>query len=286
MKCRTLFLICSCFLLLSACNAPKGDVKEVYDSDGKTLLQRIEMDGKTKHGWFQEFTSKGKLKARQFFIHDTLHDTTQLFYPDGRIKTIQVYNKGLKTGCWKEYNKEGGLVSEINFKDGVLHGNSKEYTYRTGKLLTNITYKEGQKDGVEEVYYANGQLKSRCRYDQGRPVPGIEEFTEKGKLIKNSIDVTTRVKNEMLLAERVIYFFKCATSLTELRAYECLPVIEGKGVEGFRKLELTEDGFRYEVPVPQGGHVMTTLNVAFMAKSVLGNTYIKVMQVPIAYDNL
>ncbi len=286
MKLGGFFSIGACVLMLNACNSSKGDVKEVYYDDGKTLQQRIHLDGKTKHGWFEEFTVKGQLKARQFFVHDTLHDTTQLYYPDGKLKTLQVYNMGLKSGCWKEYNKEGGLVSEINFKQGVLDGTSKEYTYRTGKLLTSITYKEGQKDGVEELYYANGQLMSRCRYDQGRPVPGIEEYTETGKPIENAIEVTTHTKNEMLLAERVLYYFKCTTSLKELRAYECLPVIEGKGVEGFRKLEETPNGFTYMVSVPKGGHVMSTLNIAFMAKSVLGNTYIKVIEVPIAYDNL
>lgn len=287
MNMKWLFNFLSLILLWYSCTTNhSSDVKIVYFEDQKTIMQRIEKDDTLKHGKFEEFYKNGQLKAIQYFVHDTLHDTTKIFHPSGQLKTMQVYQMGKRTGCWKEFSKDGQLISEINFKDDFLDGVSKEFTYRTGKLLTLVEYTEGQKNGMEEKYYANGQLMSRCVFDKGRPVPGIEEFTEQGKPIINNIEITTEIKNEMLLAERITYYFKCQTDLSHVRAYECLPVTAGKGIDGFRKLASNEKGFVYEVTVKNGSHVMSDLNIAFMADSKLGNTFIKVIVIPIAYENL
>jgi len=287
MNVKLLFGFFAALVCWAGCNSGSTkDVKIVYFKGENIIMQRIEKDGEFKHGKFEEFYKDGQIKAIQHYVHDTLNDTTKIFHANGQLQTLQIFQKGKRTGCWREFSKEGQIISEINFKDDMLDGVSKEFTYRTGKLLTLVEYKEGQKNGVEELYYANGQLKSRCRYDKGRPVPGIEEFTDRGQRIENNIEITTEIKNEMLLAERVMYYFKCKTDLPNLRAYECLPITEGKGVEGFRKLESNEKGFIYEVIVKSGSHVMTDLNIAFMADSKLGHTYIKVVSIPIAYDNM
>lgn len=259
--------------------------KIVYFDDGKTVRQTIGYKDGKRHGYTREFYRNGVLKARQFYVNDSLDDTSAIYYPDGKLQSLQVYKNKRKHGCWKEYNKEGKLYSEIFFKNGFLDSTSSNYTYRTGRLLTRVTYKRGRKNGLEERYYANGKPLSRMQYDDGRPCPGLKEWADNGKEIRNDFAVSVREKNELTLNGTVTYFLDPAGYRQSDEAYTILPPEPGKGVSSFKQLEHTATGYKLVYSIPKGDHILTKEYIAILRKTSMGNTFIKLVTLNVAIDN-
>lgn len=68
-----------------------------------------------------------------------------------RERINRLDNKGLKQGEWKEFYPNGGIKSEKTFKDDMMHGYYKEYDNR-GKLTLTMLYENGSivKSKVED----------------------------------------------------------------------------------------------------------------------------------------
>ena len=84
-------------------------------------------------------------------------------------------------GVRKTYRKDGSLLSEANYKEGVLHGVSKNY-YDNGKVQNLITFKEGVKDGLVQTYYKDGVLNRETTYKNGKMDGYQKKFFKDGKL--------------------------------------------------------------------------------------------------------
>ena len=72
-------------------------------------------------------------------------------YLVSREKINRTDNKGLKQGEWKEFYPNGGIKIEKTFKDDLLHGYYKEYDNH-GKLILTMLYDNGSivKSRVED----------------------------------------------------------------------------------------------------------------------------------------
>jgi hypothetical protein len=103
--------------------------------------------------------------------------------------------------------KEGALVSEEPFVNGRIHGVAKHY-YTNGTLRTSIEYKEAKRNGIMVSYYETGEkhgdipylngkihgtrhnykkdgsLTMVCTFENGKPVPPLEEYDALGKKLK------------------------------------------------------------------------------------------------------
>jgi antitoxin component YwqK of YwqJK toxin-antitoxin module len=85
-------------------------------------------------------------------------------YADGKLKAIEYYDNGKPELIWKYYSR-GGVVKEVEFKNGLKDGICKT-TGPKGVLETGF-YKEGVKSGIWIQYYQSGNVKSTSEY-QGR----------------------------------------------------------------------------------------------------------------------
>lgn len=68
-----------------------------------------------------------------------------------------------KDGHWKEFNKQGILISEGAYAGGLRNGLWKLY-YETGELVIEETYINGKMHGAFKSYYKNGSLISEGQY--------------------------------------------------------------------------------------------------------------------------
>jgi hypothetical protein len=106
--------------------------------------------------------------------------------------------------------KEGTLTSEETFVNGKIHGVAKYY-YRNGNIRTTIEYKEARRNGIATSYYETGEkhgdtpyldgkingIKHNykkdgsptmvCSYENGKPVPPLEEYDAVGEKIKQPV---------------------------------------------------------------------------------------------------
>lgn len=247
----------------------------MYYEDGKHVHQKINYRNGLKNGPAFEFFENGNIKAKRFYVNDTLNDSSLIYYKDGKLKSAQFYLNKLKHGCWREYNKEGHLYSEIYFKKGLLDSTSTEYTYRTGRVLTRVTYKDGLKHGLEELYYSNGKPKSKVYYNYGLPCYGTEEWLDNGKPINNDFKINIRENDQVALQNKLMYLITLENPQDDDEVYRINQ--EGAGHEvgsGFPLLK-TEHGFVLEFDIPKHGFVMENVVLAAYRKTAFKNTFIK-----------
>ncbi len=66
----------------------------------------------------------------------------------------------------KVYWDSGKLQSEVHYKEGQMHGRAIWY-YENGNVQQELTYNQGNIDGEMKRYYSNGNLESVSYYNKG-----------------------------------------------------------------------------------------------------------------------
>ena len=105
------------------------------------------------------------------------------FTIEGALESEGEMDGKKRIGLWKYYQDKGKkLLSEENYKNGVLNGESVTY-YKNGKIAERLFYKNGKLDGSTERHAANGILLNNLSYKDGK-LNGLAKYYDiKGKLI-------------------------------------------------------------------------------------------------------
>jgi len=156
----------------------------LYDQVGDTTDKISYLFGK-KNGYYYKYEkdpSKGLyIWSKELFAGDKKEGTAYIYFPDGKIKQIYVYNSGKKEGLSKEYDKNGNIITlfeynndflisreRINRTDnkGLKQGEWKEF-YPGGTIKTEETFKDDQLHGYYKEYDKKGTLVLTMLYDNG-----------------------------------------------------------------------------------------------------------------------
>jgi antitoxin component YwqK of YwqJK toxin-antitoxin module len=183
-----------------------------YDQAGDTLEKINYIVGK-KNGWYYKYKKNPPygtyLWSKELFAGDKKEGTAFIYYPDGKIQQTIAYNGGKKEGLSKEFDKNGNIVTLLEYsKDflvsrerinkidskGLKQGDWKEF-YQNGVLKSEKTYKDDMLHGYFKEYDTRGTLVLTMLYENGAIVksrvedePDIEivnKHDSDGKLIYN-----------------------------------------------------------------------------------------------------
>ena len=130
-----------------------------------------------------------------------------IYFGDGKIQQTYSYNSGKKEGLSKEYDKDGNIITLLEYnndflvsrerinrndKNGLKQGDWKEF-YPNGAIKTEKTFKDDLLHGYYKEYDTRGKLVLTMLYDNGAIVksrvedePDIEivnKHDQDGKLI-------------------------------------------------------------------------------------------------------
>ena len=86
-------------------------------------------------------------------------------------------------GVSKYWSEDGTLINEVEYLNGILHGTWKEY-YPSGKIKSITEYKFDKKDGLQIIYYENGNKKNQTSFKEGIQSSERLRWTPVGKLIE------------------------------------------------------------------------------------------------------
>lgn len=274
-------------LLLSCSNEfnGKNGVKTTYFPGTKRIFQTIEYQNGLKNGSFREYFKNGKIKTEHRFVNDTLNDTSFTYHENGKLALIQVLKMGSKEGIWKKYNKEGHLYSEISMKDGELDGPSIIYTYRSGKVLKRVNYKDGDQHGKQEIFYNNGKPESVMYFHYNNPCVGTEEWDQQGKKIKNDFAIKIEEQDKVLMEGTLRFLIRLENPQEDDEMYEMGDRDTGSVVTRVISLPRKGNYFLLERNVSRGGYVMEKIRVAAFRKTRKGNTVIKIATVNASANN-
>jgi len=134
-----------------------GDRKEgtayFYFPNGK-IQQTISYNNGKKEGLSKELDRNGMVVTLLEYNNDFLISRERINRSD---------SKGLKQGVWKDFYSNGGVKSEKNYRDDLLHGYFKEYDSR-GVLTLTMLYDSGSivKSEIED----QPDIEIENRYDQ------------------------------------------------------------------------------------------------------------------------
>ena len=164
-----------------------GDKKEgntvLYYPNGK-VKQEIHNENGKKEGLSREYDIDGNLITLYEYRNDNLVSRERINRRDGN---------NLRQGTWKEFYPGGGIKTDMNYIDDLLHGYYKSYDER-GRIVSSLLYNNGvpvesvnEESDIEIInkYSDNGSLIYSGPYRRGMPVGVHREYDESGT-IKNA----------------------------------------------------------------------------------------------------
>ena len=118
-----------------------------------------------------------------FFACSTYKSIEKSYYENGNIRYKNIMKNNKLDGIAKYWSEDGDLINEVEYFNGLLHGEWKEY-YPLNKIKSSTQYKFDKKDGLQIIYYANGHKKSETFFVDGVKNSEILRWTASGILIK------------------------------------------------------------------------------------------------------
>lgn len=280
---RITAISCICICTLAACDPDEDGLRTTYFAGSKQVKQTVEYKNGRKNGYLKEYYPDGTLKAIQYFVNDTLDDTTRIYHRNGRLKTIRTYKNKRRHGVWRDYNPDGGVYAETSLADGLLHGTSRRYSYRSLKLQTRVDYETGSKHGLEERYYDNGQIQSRVTYRFGNTVGEPEEWDSNGKPLVHDFEIYVTEKDETLLNNRLLVYVRLENPQPGDQVFQLMRA-DNLG-SGFALKQAKDGSFVLEMPVNKGSFVMEEITLMACRITPFRNTVMRKKNYKVVSNN-
>jgi len=165
-----------------------------YDQTGDTTEKINYLLGK-KNGWYYKYKKDPSIGvyiwSRELFAGDKKEGTAFIYFPDGKIQQTFSYNSGKKEGLSKEFDKEGNIITLLEYNNDFL----------VSRERINRLDNKGLKQGDWKEFYPNGGIKSEKTYKDDLMHGYYKEYDTRGKLIltmlyENGSIVKSRVEDE------------------------------------------------------------------------------------------
>jgi antitoxin component YwqK of YwqJK toxin-antitoxin module len=189
-----------------------------YHRNGNVYIKGQKNSKGQQEGLWELFDFNGNIKARIPFKEGKMDGIEECFWENGNIRIRTPYKDGKEDGIVEEFDEQGNIIRTQHWKNGQLieetkpeltpyiiyHPNGNvsikgqrnsvgqregiwEIFYENGNILRRTSYKEGNKDGIAEYFYENGNIESRTSYKEGKK-DGIQTFyDEQGNIIETTL---------------------------------------------------------------------------------------------------
>jgi antitoxin component YwqK of YwqJK toxin-antitoxin module len=131
-----------------------------------TVIERFNFKNDQRHGLCQEFHANGKLKNSSEYVNGLPEGLQTFYYPSGKREIEGRNISGAHEGSWTYYHEDGSVQIELLYnhgefvKDKKENGTFKEY-FDSEQVKSEITYKNGLRDGAFAEYFDNGKWTTR-----------------------------------------------------------------------------------------------------------------------------
>jgi antitoxin component YwqK of YwqJK toxin-antitoxin module len=165
-----------------------------YDQAGDTTEKINYLYGK-KNGWYYKYKkepSRGVyISSKELFAADRKEGTGYIYFPEGKIQQTFTYNAGKKEGLSKEFDKEGNIITLLEYNNDFM----------VSRERINRTDNKGLKQGDWKEFYLNGGVKSEKTFKDDLINGYYKEYDSHGILVltmlyENGAIVKSRVEDE------------------------------------------------------------------------------------------
>jgi len=151
-----------------------------YDAKSKKMITK----GRIPDGPVQFLNEKGILAELCKYKNNHLNGEFTQYYTAfaAPIKMrAGTYKNDKWDGLIKDFDKDGNLVTERQFKDDMLNGRMVRY-YPNGKIFGKFNYKNDKADGPTQMFYGNGNVWISNNFRNGRSEGDEMVYWENGTL--------------------------------------------------------------------------------------------------------
>jgi antitoxin component YwqK of YwqJK toxin-antitoxin module len=173
-------------------NDVKQGLTAYYYPDGKLKRNVNFIDG-LEEGLSKEYAPDGRVIKLVTYLKGYITDIENInrldakgkkqgkwvfFYDEGSVRLEGTYRNDLENGYFKEYSRDGNLVSTTKYIDGVLQESPEELAkldiktdyYPDGKVKIVASYKDGVPEGVRREYSPEGEIVKSYVFKSGNVV--------------------------------------------------------------------------------------------------------------------
>ncbi|HQW87765.1 MAG TPA: hypothetical protein PLH93_11285 [Flavobacteriales bacterium] len=100
------------------------------------------------------------------FMDGTKHGVARIRDAEGRVRKRGRYEHDRKTGPWTAFDRAGDTLAVVNYREGLLDGESRAYG-PGGVLLRRVTYRRGRMHGPYADHFPDGALHEQVSYRNG-----------------------------------------------------------------------------------------------------------------------
>jgi len=147
-----------------------------YDQAGDTTEKINYLYGK-KNGWYYKYKkepSRGVyIWSKELFAADRKEGTAYIYFPEGKIQQTFTYNSGKKEGLSKEYDREGSIITLLEYNNDYLVSRERINRFDNNRL----------KQGEWKEFYPNGAIKSEKTFKDDLIHGYYKEYDNRGKLV-------------------------------------------------------------------------------------------------------
>jgi len=171
------------FFLIFSFSCKESNFITVKDDKGKLIEKyKVGQDSK-KHGPYTAYVD-GKISEEATYQNGKLHGERKLYFDNGQVEIIEVYEDDVIVGDYKTYYRDGTLAQQATYVNGMMDGILKTY-YKNSVLKDEVTMVENEENGPFKEYYDSGQLKWSGTFLNGDNEFGLlENYNESGQLVK------------------------------------------------------------------------------------------------------
>jgi len=108
----------------------------------------------------------------------------------------EALKKGVELVDKTEYNEDSTfkVIYQIEKNTGKKYGIYKEYNVATNNLIAERNYKEDKQEGVEKIYFPNGQVDGEFNYKNGVHDGTFKYYYEDGTLKQKGIYINGQIE--------------------------------------------------------------------------------------------
>jgi antitoxin component YwqK of YwqJK toxin-antitoxin module/Tfp pilus assembly protein PilF len=136
--------------------------KKFYNFAGKAVVSiQFELDRPVS---YRVLNAQGELGESQNITLGNAQIESK--YPNGKTAFKINFVKGLREGTTEMYEESGQMITQANYKSGLLHGERIQY-YENGKIFKKENFQMNEYHGLVEVFETTGNpyLTSEYYYD-------------------------------------------------------------------------------------------------------------------------
>ncbi len=162
-----------------------------FYSDKGIISSEINYKEGKKTGFHRIYNEKGKLLSEEYYFNNLKHGKARYFYETGEVKREVAFEENIETGTAYEFGKDGRIITIQEYKGARLleaqeinrldeNGNKTgvwiEYYGDVNKIKSEINYRNGVKEGISKEYDEQGNLKKLDQFENGVVNDSLQEF--------------------------------------------------------------------------------------------------------------